>query len=229
VGVFLVQQADGWVMVDAGAGGQDKIILPQVLVQTGGQLPKMLILTHGHGDHAGAAQRIREEWAIPIAAHRLEIPYLIGPKRYNSIPTRYLPYKLLQMSAPALVGRNVQVPVDDGRRLGDLVVYHVPGHAPGHIALLHAADRALLCADVFMNNNSKLGDPFPYFTYDMALNRQSQARLVALDWDHLILSHGPNLMNTGRQQARAFVERDEKKATGRMARLRRVLLGPGAG
>jgi len=120
------------------------------------------------------------------------------------------------------------VPLDDGRRLGDLVVYHVPGHAPGMVALLHPADRALISADTFMNRAGKLSDPFPPFTYDMGLNHQSQARLVTLDFDHLLPSHGLPLLNTGRQQARAFVEQDEKKTTGRMARLRRVLLGPSA-
>jgi glyoxylase-like metal-dependent hydrolase (beta-lactamase superfamily II) len=228
VGVFLVQEADGWVLVDAGAPGQDKIILPQVLAHTGGALPKMLVLTHGHADHGAAAQRIREEWKIPIAAHRAEIPYLIGPRSYRQIPTKFLPYKLLQLSPPPLVGRNIQVPLDDGRRLGDQVVYHVPGHAPGMVALLHPADRALICADTFMNRDGKLADPFPPFTYDMGLNHQSQARLVTLDFDHLLVSHGLPILNTGRQQARAFVEKDEKKTTGRMARLRRLILGPAA-
>jgi glyoxylase-like metal-dependent hydrolase (beta-lactamase superfamily II) len=227
VGVFLVQGFDGWVQVDAGAAGHEKTIMTQVLAQTGGKYPKMLVLTHGHGDHAAVAQRIREEWKIPIAAHRDEIPYLIGPDRYNQIPTKFLPYKLLQLSPPPLVGRNVQVPLDDGRRLGDLVVYHAPGHAPGLVALLHPGDRALICADTFMNRGGKLTDPFAPFTYDMELNHKSQARLVTLDFDHLLASHGEPILNTGRQQARGLVEKHAAKGAGRMGRLRRVLLGPG--
>jgi len=227
VGVWLVQEPDGWVLIDAGAPGFEKTLFEQVLAQTGGKLPKMLVLTHGHGDHAAAAQRIREEWKIPIAAHRAEIPYLIGPTRYNQIPTRYLPYKLLQISPPPLVGRNIQVPLDDGRRLGDLVVYHVPGHSPGLVALLHPGDRALICGDTFMSRGGKLSDPFPPFTYDMALNHQSQERLVTLDFDHLITSHGEPILNTGRQQARELVEKHGARGAGRMGRLRRALLGPG--
>jgi glyoxylase-like metal-dependent hydrolase (beta-lactamase superfamily II) len=229
VGVFLVREADGWVLVDAGAPGTVKTIMEQTLAQTGGALPKLLLLTHGHGDHGAGAQRIREEWKIPVAAHRDEIPYLIGPRWYNQIPTRFLPYKLTQMSAPALVGRNVQVPLEDGQRLGDLVIYHVPGHAPGLVALLHPGDRALICGDTFMNRNHKLSDPFPFFTYDMDLNRRSQARLAELDFDHLIVSHGEPILNTGRQAIRDWVARHEAARTkGRMAGLRRLLLGPGA-
>jgi hydroxyacylglutathione hydrolase len=210
VGVWLVQDADGWLMVDAGGPGYEKIVLEQTLVQTGGKRPHTLLLTHGHLDHAAAAQRIREEWKIPIAAGRDEITYLIGPTRYNTIPSKNLLYKLLQLSPPPLVGRNVQMPLDEGRRLGDLQVYHVTGHAPGMLALLHTADRALISADVF-TNMGKVGDPPLPFTYDMALNRLAQARLVTLDFDHLLVSHGAPILNTGRQQARAFVEKHAKK------------------
>jgi glyoxylase-like metal-dependent hydrolase (beta-lactamase superfamily II) len=211
VGVWLVQESDGWVLVDAGAPGHETTVLEATLAQTGGQRPKLLILTHGHGDHGAAAQRIREEWKIPIAAHRAEIPYLIGVLHYNKIPSKFPLYRLTQMSKPALVGRNVQLPLEDGQRLGELTVYHVPGHAPGMIALLHGPDRALLAADTFMAPGGKLTDPFVPFTYDMALNHQSQARLAALDFDNLLPSHGAPLLGNGRQLARDFVAAHEKK------------------
>ena len=211
VNVWLVHEADGgWLMVDAGAPGFEKKLLEQVLVQTGGQTPRMLLLTHGHMDHAAAAQRIREEWKVPIAAGRDEIRYLIGPVRYNTIPAKNLIYKLLQISAPPLVGRNVQLPLDDGARVGDLVAYHSPGHSPGMLAFLHAGDRALIAGDVFFNLG-RFGDPVGAFTYDMGLNHKSQARLAALDFDHLLASHGEPTMNTGRQMAQEWVAKKAKK------------------
>src|SRR5690242_16080935 len=86
VGVWLVRDdAGGWVMVDAGAPGFEKVIFEQVLALTKGEHPKLLILTHGHLDHAGAATKVREEWRIPLAAHRLELPYLVGSERYNKL------------------------------------------------------------------------------------------------------------------------------------------------
>ena len=215
VGVWLVRDdAGGWVLVDAGAPGFEKTIFEQVLAQTKGEHPKLLVLTHGHLDHAGAAMKVREEWKIPLAAHRLEIPYLIGAERYNKLQGHHHPlYPLVQISPPLLPGRNVQQPLDEGRTLpGGLQVYHVPGHAPGMIALLHAGDRALIAADTFMNMGNKLSDPYPYFTYDIKLNHASQERLVALEWDHLLPSHGNFILNTGRQQARALIEARAKKA-----------------
>lgn len=217
VGVFLVRDDSaaggrgGWILVDAGAPGFTDTVMEQVHQVTGEQHPHTLVLTHGHLDHAAAAQTIRERWKIPVAAGRAEIPYLVGPAAYAGIPAKSPIYRVIQLSPPALVGRNVQLPLDEGMRLDGLEVFHVPGHAPGMVALLHAADRALITADTFYNLNGKLTDPAAPFTYDPALNHASQARLLALDFDHLIPSHGPAIMNTGKQAAQAVVDRHKKK------------------
>lgn len=217
VGVFLVRDdaANGWILVDAGAPGFIDNVLDQVKKVTGGQLPHTLVLTHGHLDHAAAAQAVREKWKIPVAAGRDEIPYLIGPAAYASIPAKSPIYRVIQMSPPPLVGRNVQMPLDEGMRLDGLEVFHVPGHAPGMVALLHAGDRALISADTFYNLGGKLGDPAALFTYDPALNHASQAKLAALDFDHLLPSHGPVIMNTGKQAAQAVVAKHQKKKRSR--------------
>jgi hypothetical protein len=49
------------------------------------------------------------------------------------------------------------------------------------------------------------------FTYDMGLNHKSQARLITLPFDHLLVSHGDPIMNTGRQEAMDWVAKHTKK------------------
>jgi glyoxylase-like metal-dependent hydrolase (beta-lactamase superfamily II) len=73
------------------------------------------------------------------------------------------------------------------------------------VALLHRGDRALLSADVFFNINGKLGEPISIFTYDPALNRQSMRKLAALDFDHLLPSHGPAIMKDGKARVQEFI------------------------
>jgi glyoxylase-like metal-dependent hydrolase (beta-lactamase superfamily II) len=90
--------------------------------------------------------------------------------------------------------------LDDGMRLGTLEVFHAPGHAPGQVAFLHRADRALICGDVFMHLNASLSDPFGIATYDMALNHQSQERLAELPFDYLLVGHGPPVTLHTREQ-----------------------------
>ena len=211
VGVFLVKHAEGWTVIDAGAPGFEDMIFKAVLAQTKGEKPRRLILTHGHTDHAAAAPRMRDDWGVLIAAGRAEIPYLLGSGRYNKIPPGNLLYRLIQLSPPALFGRNVQLPLDEGMQMDGLEVFHVPGHAPGLVALLHRADRALVSGDTFMNLKNKLSDPYRPFTYDMALNHRSQARLAQLDFDHLLVSHGPVIMNEGQARVKALVEGRGKK------------------
>lgn len=195
----------GWILVDAGAPGYGPLLMEQVLAHTGGERPKVLLLTHGHIDHVAAAQAIRTQWRSLIAAGRAEMPFLLGPARYNRLPDQTLLHRLFQRSGPALAGRNVQVPLDEGRRLGDLLTYVVPGHAPGMVALLHRHDRALLAADAVFHLGGKLADPLRPFTYSPRINHQSQARLAEVDFDHLLPSHGAPILNTGRQALQAFV------------------------
>jgi glyoxylase-like metal-dependent hydrolase (beta-lactamase superfamily II) len=91
------------------------------------------------------------------------------------------------------------------------MTYVVPGHAPGMVALLHRRDRALLAADAVFYLGGKLADPLRLFTYNPQLNHQSQARLADLDFDHLLPSHGPPILNSGRQALQAFVSQRAKK------------------
>ncbi len=210
VGIFLIKHPDGWTVVDAGAPGQEATIFKEILALTKGEKPVRLILTHGHYDHGAAAQQMRDQWGVQIAAHHAEIPFLLGSERYSRLtPERWL--LALMASPPALSGRNVQLPVSEGMSLDGFEVIYTPGHAPGHISLWHKADRALISGDAFMNLNNKLGDPFAMFTYDMPLNYRSQARLAQLDFDYLLVSHGPVIMNDGAKRAQAVVEKRGKK------------------
>lgn len=202
VGIWLVREETGWTMIDAGPTGYEDLVRERVLEQTGGAAPAVLAFTHGHFDHAGGALTLLDLWHVPVAAGRAEIPYLIGPARYGNLPGASPLFKLGgTLFAPiTLNGRNVQFPLDDGMRLGTLEVFHAPGHAPGQVAFLHRADRALICGDVFMHLNASLSDPFGIATYDMALNHQSQERLAELPFDYLLVGHGPPVTLHTREQ-----------------------------
>jgi glyoxylase-like metal-dependent hydrolase (beta-lactamase superfamily II) len=212
IAVFLVESGTGWILIDTGLEQHAPLLVGAVLDQTGGVKPSTLILTHGHPDHAANAVRLRKEFRLKVAAGRDEIRYLTEPVFYRKIPTRSILNRPLYYLAglftqPAMLGRGVDMPLDERMLLGGMEVFHVPGHAPGMVALLHRADRALLCADVFSNTGNRLHDPSSLFTYDPQLNRTSQAKLAALDFDHLLPSHGPPIMNDGRGKVVAYVEK----------------------
>ncbi len=208
VGVFLVRSDDGWTLIDTGAETHRQVVRDATLAQTGGEKPKRLILTHGHPDHAANAVPLRTEWRLKVAAGRDEIRYLTEPVFYRKLPAHTPLFYLFNLfTQPAMLGRGVDLPLDEKMIVAGMEVIHVPGHTPGMIALLHHADRALICADAFMNLGGRLGDPFQFFTYNPKLNHQSQAKLAGLDFDHLLPSHGPVIMNEGRRAARVWVEK----------------------
>lgn len=205
--VFLVKGDEGWTMVDTGPEKETDTVMKAVLDYTKGAQPRVLILTHGHPDQAGGALKIRAAWRLRVAAGRAEIPYLTEPVFYRKIQGRSLRNYMAGLTMlPAMLGRGVDLPLDDGSLVSGMTVYHVPGHSPGMIALLHHADRALLCADVFANKGN-LADPSGAMTYDAKLNHKSQKRLAALDFDHLLPSQGAPIMNDGKRQAMELVEK----------------------
>ncbi len=121
--------------------GGDVDVLMGALEQFGLTL-KQIWLTHGHMDHAGAADELRERTGAPV----------IGPHKDDQ-------FWLDQIEAAnrkygIAGGRNVTPDryLDDGDRL-DLEgvgfdVAHTPGHTPGHVVIYNQSARIAFVGDV---------------------------------------------------------------------------------
>ena len=122
-------------------GGNTGGIL-QILEQQQWQL-KVIILTHGHGDHLGAVLDLRKKTGVPVMVHEADAAMTADPHR----------------NFTAVMGEGVQIEPDgllqDGDEilLGDQIVeiIHTPGHSQGGICL--KADKLLLTGDtLFMQS-----------------------------------------------------------------------------
>lgn len=83
VNLFLLGHSDSWVLIDAGLRGSAMAIIKTVEKSFGkGAKPKAIILTHGHFDHTGALPELLRHWDVPVYAHELEMPHLIGKADY---------------------------------------------------------------------------------------------------------------------------------------------------
>jgi glyoxylase-like metal-dependent hydrolase (beta-lactamase superfamily II) len=104
-----------------------------------------------------------------------------------------------------------QIPVardlEAGQAADGMVVIHLPGHTPGQIGLLHPQDGAILCGDAVMNLRGRLSPPFSFATPDPGATEASMLRLGELDYEHLLPSHGPAILGTGRQAMLEFLDR----------------------
>ena len=155
---YVVAEGGAFTVVDAGLPAH----WPQIgalLAALGAGLEDVeaVLLTHGHGDHAGTAERLRTEAAAAVFAHPEDWAELHAGKLPPPTPAQ-----LLTLWRPALLSFTAEMvrggllpnfpPVPelseliDGEALdvpGHPRVVHVPGHTRGSCAL-HVADAGVV-------------------------------------------------------------------------------------
>jgi len=148
---FYVVEADGrYTVVDAGL----PISWPS-LKRAVGSLDRIdaLVLTHGHFDHIGIAEKMRSRLGIPVYVHQDDVPLTKHPKPLGG-RRGLLRYLVPQRKA---------LPIGEVHRLTDGTldvpgsprVIPTPGHTAGHVAF-HFPDRdAVLVGDAVV-----MLDPF---------------------------------------------------------------------
>ncbi|HEU4571974.1 MAG TPA: MBL fold metallo-hydrolase [Candidatus Limnocylindrales bacterium] len=205
VNVYLVAEPGGVTVVDAGLPGQWSELLHE-LAAIGRTIAdvRAVVLTHGHTDHIGFAERARRERSIPIQVHELDAALARGeaPNPARGVGrVRPLPLLRFLVYAARLGGlRTPHVSVvstfGDGATLdvpGSPRVVLVPGHTPGSAAL-HLPDRgALFVGDAFATYAVTSGEHAPQvapFTADAATAVASLDRLEPLDVPLALPGHG---------------------------------------
>lgn len=100
------------------------------MVERQGVTPDAVWLTHAHLDHIGAVEAVRRRWpGIPVSLHPADTP--IYERGAASAAAYGLPFE--QPAPPDRELAEGQVLEAGGLRFA---VWHVPGHAPGHVAFV---------------------------------------------------------------------------------------------
>lgn len=91
----------------------------------------ILVATHGHADHVGAVQAIREATGAPFAQHELECGNPFVEKMVERIS------RMLNVSCEPPAPPDRLLVEGDAIEVGELrfTVIHIPGHSDGGIAL----------------------------------------------------------------------------------------------
>jgi len=207
VNACVVGTNDHWVLVDAGLSNSEEFILTTTIRRFDSP-PKAIVLTHGHFDHVGSLERLAEYWNVPVFAHPLEMPYLLGKKDYplaDSTVDEGLVAKMsphFPHSAINLGFRLAPLP-DDGTVPGmdGWHWFHTPGHTEGHVAFFRESDRTLIAGDAFtttkqesllsvLTHKEQIKGPPAYLTPDWDMAKNSIAQLIGLKPELAIPSHG---------------------------------------
>ncbi|WP_213816597.1 MBL fold metallo-hydrolase [Glaciihabitans sp. dw_435] len=172
---------------------------------------RALILTHAHFDHLGFALRARQEWGIPVYAHRAdhaiaehpyqyahENPRLIYPIRHPAA----LPALLGMVGAGALQVKGLTgiLDVHAGITLdvpGHPEVVFTPGHTYGHCAYFLRSASTLLSGDALVTFNPYTGAKGPQIVSGAATADSSRAlasldKLAATGAEIVLPGHGPS-------------------------------------
>lgn len=209
---YLVQEDDGFTLIDTLMGGSGKAIVEDA--QSLGQPIKRIVLTHAHVDHAGSLDELHE--LLPdaeiifgersAAFLRGEMALREGEAK-SDLRGGYVECKTQPTKT-----------VKDGDMIGSLKVVASPGHTPGHIALFDTRDSSLIAGDAFQTKGGlavsgvmKLLFPLPAFaTWDKETALFSAMKLCELRPSRLAVGHGQVLEEPMQKMIKAVATASHK-------------------
>jgi glyoxylase-like metal-dependent hydrolase (beta-lactamase superfamily II)/predicted ester cyclase len=184
--VYFVEEDDGVTVFDAGISA-----MTNAVAAAGARLGGItrVVLGHAHPDHRGVAPGL----GVPVLCHAADRAdaeadggvHYFHLDRLNFLASRAYP-RLLRLwdGGPVKIADTV----DEGDEIAGFQVVHVPGHAPGMIALWRPADRIALTTDAFYLLDPQTGLPkreptvaHAAFNFDTDAARESMRKLAALD------------------------------------------------
>lgn len=146
--VICCWEVDG-VLVDPGPQSCEETLVAAL----DGEVPRALLLTHIHFDHAGAAGALVRRWPdVPVYVHQRGARHLADPERLVASATQLFGEDGMRV----LWGEVVAVPEANLRVLeggesgveGAFRVAYTPGHASHHVAYLHEDSATAFVGDV---------------------------------------------------------------------------------
>jgi steroid delta-isomerase-like uncharacterized protein len=184
--VYLIEDDGGVTLFDAGISDM-AAPLAAAAARLGGI--KRVVLGHADADHRGAAPGLN----APVYCHpdEREAAESSAPYRDYWDRSKLDPHgrTVLWRLLPTWDGGAVEIAgtIDEGDHIAGFNVVHLPGHAPGLIALFRESDRLALVSDALYTVDPQTGRkqaahvPHPAFTQDTEQARASIRKLAALD------------------------------------------------
>lgn len=203
INYYVIEEGGRLTLVDAGLPGYALFLL-DFLSASGHALDDVeaVVLTHGHVDHVGFAERLRAAEGSRVLVHEADGPLVAGTER-TPMPRGPLTPHLIRYILHGVRFGGLRFPAvleaetfEDGDTLdvpGRPRVIHTPGHTKGSCSL--QSGRVLFAGDALATVDIMTGTPgmriAPSFVNDDSEQAlRSLDRLVGLDVDTVLVGHG---------------------------------------
>ncbi len=207
INVLLLENDDGWTLVDTGVAGSVERIKGAIeALGSGPKDLKRIFITHQHDDHTGGLKGI-VEWAphaeVGATAHEAEV--VSGRRSMDSPSNAFFRRMVGDAQGPG-------VPVGKILREGDLIsgfrLISTPGHTPGHASLLRDSDGLLFTADAFgcLPRKIRVGVR-KALCVDPPTAKRSAEKLLTENFSTVVMAHGPVLRENAGAKLQRVVER----------------------
>jgi glyoxylase-like metal-dependent hydrolase (beta-lactamase superfamily II) len=189
VNAYLVREADGFTLVDTTTGGAADTLI--AAAEHAGAPIQRIALTHGHGDHVGSLDVLKERLGASVQVLMPELDARVHAGE-----------QVVKGKLPGAWPKLKTVPdvrLEDGDHVESLHVLLTPGHTPGHVAFLDTRDGTLIAGDTFtsygrlaVSSHFYLRFPFAAMaSWHKEIVIESARRLRSLDSSILLVGHGP--------------------------------------
>jgi len=194
---FIIRE-EGTILVDSGYPGSENTILEK-LHEIGGSPEdiRLIVLTHGHADHAGSTAALREKTGAKVAVHRLDADKVRNGMAGKLHPTgftgRVLGLFFGRKKASMYPAFEPDILINDSLELKEYgirgKVIHTPGHSPGCVSILLKSGDAIVGDLIFPSIPS--GKPsLPFWADDPAEAGRSIKKLISNAPGKIYIAHG---------------------------------------